>query len=192
MKVCYMQMTYQMQSKYKRAVHHSSKIDLVRPYLETESSFLRRVRFATNENGICINMQPFAFQNTGHLLGGDAVSAADDGEDDVARLDALEDGDGLGVWQTHQRLAIHCQDLVTWSEKNANFTLRTLTLLQDDGEALPVKDGTLNLYWNIWLPHWRLIVVLVAVALIVATVAIVVEEVALIVAIVAIVVVAVA
>ena len=76
--------------------------------------------------------------------------------------------------------------------KNANFTLRTLTLLQVDGEALSVKDGTLNLYWNIRLPHWRLIVVVVAVALIVATVAIVVVEVALIVAIVAIVVVAVA
>ena len=106
MKVCYMQMTYQMQSKYKRAVHHSSKIDLVRPYLETESSFLRRVRFATNENGICINMQPFALQNTGHLLGGDAVSAADDGEDDVARFDSLENGDGFGVRETDEGLVV--------------------------------------------------------------------------------------
>lgn len=35
------------------------------------------------------------------------AASAHDGQDDVARFDALEDGDGLGVRESHQRLVVH-------------------------------------------------------------------------------------
>lgn len=52
----------------------------------------------------------FSFDSVG-------TAAAHDLQGDITRLDALEDGDGLGVRQTHQRFVVDGQNFVPCSHQ---------------------------------------------------------------------------